>query len=366
MFWTGTEEVHGDLIFLASPYVVYNSDCIKNLVSRLQEDKRIKAVNPERFSGFKPKSITQKCLSTIESSIKFQGDAFGGISINGILFWRENMKEVLSWDLMHDGYLEDRVTSLQKRWSHVVTVRDAQCQPNQPRSFLEFFRSVYLEARYDRPYLPFRTQNFFSAISIVLLVLFGVIMEIFAGLYKFFSGQIILTILIPLYVMILVPRLLSWKTIEWKWTLIFIPVLRVITAYFYMLGILQKHFRFEKMLTTMVDAPELTILPTTVILLLLKSLGYTLTIKIILQLFYLGFVLSLTLFKASKFVDHLFYGVMLSAPVNFVLTWIHDDERLYGNIPPFILALVDPLVMCLIIGCCVYILLLVKGVWSKL
>ncbi|MFX0195629.1 MAG: glycosyltransferase [Candidatus Hodarchaeota archaeon] len=362
-FWTGNEQIHGDLIFLASPYVVYDRECIKNLVSKLQEDQNIKTVNPERLSGFKSKSLAQKCLITIESSIKHQGDAFGGTSTNGILFWRENIEEVFYWDLIQDGYLETGVKHLQKKWSHDVTVRDAKCQPIQPQSFLEFFKSVYLEARYNRPHLPFRTHTDFSAILIVLLVFVGVIMEIlFSGSYELFSGQVILTFLIPLYAFVLLPRLLSWKNIERKWTLLFIPVLRILSAFVYVLGILQKHFRFEKILATVVNAPETTILPTAFVLLLLKNVGYTLAIRIILQSFYLGFILSLTLFKGSKLFNHLFYGVMLSTPVNIILTWIQHDRILFSKIPPLLLALMDPIIVCLIIGSLVYFQFLVKRV----
>jgi len=199
----------------------------------------------------------------------------------------------------------------------------------------------------------------------VLLVLVGVIMEVFSGSYELFNGQIILTFLIPLYIIVLLPRLLNWKNIERKWTLLLIPVLRVLSAFFYVLGILQKYFRFEKILAIVVDAPETTILPTVLILLLLKNQGYTLITRIILDLFYLGFVLSLTLFKGSKLFNHLFYGFMLSVPVNIFLTWVQNEERLFGNISPLLLSLVDPLVICLIIGSLGYFLILVKHIRGK-
>jgi len=362
MFWTRSEVIHGDLIFLASPYVVYDRNCIKNLVSKLQEDNRINAVNPERLSNFQSKSITQKCLITIESSIKRQGDAFGGAATNGILLWRDTIEDKFYVDLMQDGYLETKISRLQKRWSYVVSVRDAQCKPNQPRSMFEFFQSVFLEARYDRPHLPFRTHTYFSAILMVLIVLVGIIMEVFTSPNELFSGQIILTFLVPLYVVLLLPRLLNWKNIERKWTLILIPVLRVLSAFVYVFGIFQKHLIYEKILTTVVDAPETTILPTAFILLILKNLGYILTTSIILQLFYLGFVLSLTLFKDSKLINHLFYGFMLSLPINFFINWINSEESLFGNISPLLLTFADPIVICLIIGCLVYFSILVKRV----
>jgi len=289
-FWTRSEEIHGELIFLASPYVVYDRDCIRNLVSKLLEDR----------------------------------NSLG----------------------------------------RIPTVKDAQCQPNQPQSFLEFFRSVYLEARYTRPSLPFKTHTFFSASLMVLVVLVGVIMEIFSGLYEVFSGQFIVTFLLPLYIVILLSQLLSWENIERKWTMLFIPVLRIFSAFSYVLGTLQKYIRFDKILTLVADKPEITIFPTTLGFLFFRNLVYELAIKSIMQLFYLGFTLSLTIFKGSKFVNHIFYGFMLSAPVNYFLSWIREDIRIREmvNKLPFLLPLTDPFLVCLIIGSLVYFRPIVKRI----
>ena len=105
------------------------------------------------------------------------------------------MEEAFSWDLMRDGYLETGIEHLESWWNPLINVKDAKCQPNNPKSFFEFFRSVYIEARYDRPHLPFRTHSYFSAFIICSIVLCGVLTEAFLSSYNFYSGQILLTFL---------------------------------------------------------------------------------------------------------------------------------------------------------------------------